>query len=120
VSELFSLLVGAVLGAVFGVPINEWYHRRSRKEGEDLLRKIPEEVVRMLRQDDREHLTIPELNELLRAATRHDEPGDPLPYKACPECGSTELERSSATDPREDGDTYYFIKCRQCRWSADG
>jgi hypothetical protein len=39
---------------------------------------------------------------------------DPLPFKACPECGSTKLERSSMLI----GDDYFFtIKCTECGWT---
>lgn len=40
---------------------------------------------------------------------------DPLPYKRCPECGDSSLERKSAVDPARD-DTYYFIGCNKCSW----
>lgn len=43
------------------------------------------------------------------------DPYDPLPFKACPECGSINLERNSYTDYRHD-ETYYIISCRECDW----
>lgn len=42
--------------------------------------------------------------------------GDPLPFKACPQCGSDKLHRSSATDYQRD-EVYYSIKCKDCGWS---
>jgi hypothetical protein len=44
-----------------------------------------------------------------------DARNDPLPYKRCPQCGSDQLERKSALDPRDD-DMYYFIGCTECGW----
>lgn len=44
-----------------------------------------------------------------------DDASDPLPYKACPTCGGSRLERSSATDYARD-ELYFFIKCADCDW----
>ena len=41
--------------------------------------------------------------------------GDPLPYFACPRCGSTRLRRSSATDVKHERE-YLSIKCEDCDW----
>jgi len=41
---------------------------------------------------------------------------DPFKIKACPLCGSNNLEGSSCTDYNHD-ETYYFIKCRDCGWN---
>jgi hypothetical protein len=41
---------------------------------------------------------------------------DPLPFDVCPQCGSPNLERSSATDYKHD-ETYFSIKCKKCGWS---
>jgi len=39
---------------------------------------------------------------------------DPLPFKACPKCGSTKLKRGSI----HIGDDYFFtIECTECGWS---
>lgn len=44
------------------------------------------------------------------------ESGDPLPYNACPECGSNLLKRSGAIDDIRD-QKYYYIECKDCDWS---
>ena len=41
---------------------------------------------------------------------------DPLPFKACPNCGSDRFERSSFTDYSGD-EVYYLIKCKECGWN---
>lgn len=42
---------------------------------------------------------------------------NPFGLSRCPECGSRELEFSSATDPRRD-DVYYAVKCATCGWGT--
>jgi hypothetical protein len=43
-----------------------------------------------------------------------EESSSPLPYKACPECGSTNLEGSSCNIQ---DDIVLTIKCKDCGWS---
>ncbi len=43
------------------------------------------------------------------------EEGAPLPYKACPECGSTKLRGSSYINYSKD-EEYFLLKCRECGW----
>lgn len=45
------------------------------------------------------------------------DPRYPLPFKACPECGSIDLERSSYTDYSRD-DVYFIISCSECDWQT--
>lgn len=42
--------------------------------------------------------------------------GDPFGLRACPECGSQNLEGNSFTDYNRD-ENYYFLKCKDCEWS---
>ena len=42
---------------------------------------------------------------------------DPLPFKACPECGCMDLERGSFTDYEHD-ETYFHIACPECGWQT--
>lgn len=39
----------------------------------------------------------------------------PLPFKACPSCGSSRLEFYSATDYAHDR-VYHFVECADCSW----
>jgi len=43
---------------------------------------------------------------------------NPLAYCACPNCGSTRFEYSSAIDYEQD-ESYYFIRCKDCDWSEE-
>jgi hypothetical protein len=44
--------------------------------------------------------------------------GDPLPYKACPRCGSLSLRRSGGDDPK--GEPWFLIECGDCDWEEYG
>ena len=81
---------------------------------------MPDEIVDILKEDTREKLTIPELNELIYERSVDEdawEQRDPLPYKACPRCGNTELTRGTLERP---GHIYYIIGCKECAWSESG
>lgn len=41
---------------------------------------------------------------------------EPLPFKACPECGSTQLKKYMVTDHKRD-ENYFFVKCLECGWN---
>lgn len=41
------------------------------------------------------------------------DPDDPVGVKACPRCGSSDLERSSTTDEKRD-EVYFAMRCREC------
>ena len=79
-----------------------------------LFNKLTEEVRGIILTDKRETLTVKELNELLEKKTiKNHVGGDPLPYKACPKCGSEKLLRD--TQITQD-DIYYVIQCKDCKW----
>jgi hypothetical protein len=45
-----------------------------------------------------------------------DESDPVFGLKACPNCGSSDLKGSSATDYSRD-EQYFFLECRECQWS---
>ena len=46
-------------------------------------------------------------------AVLDEKSSDPLPYKACPQCGSTRLNRSPS---HVEDDFVLFIECADCHW----
>ena len=48
--------------------------------------------------------------------TYDSDSGKILAFRACPNCGSTRLKRSCATDYEHD-EEYFFIECNDCGWS---
>jgi predicted RNA-binding Zn-ribbon protein involved in translation (DUF1610 family) len=108
------------LGLVFGGAISWFlthgYYRKSSKEQAAISKKLSEEVRKIILEDPRDSLTVLDLNRLLDSKTidKHRmNQGDPLPYKACPKCGSTDLARGEIN--RAD-DNYFVISCKDCDW----
>lgn len=63
-------------------------------------------------------MSVIELNKILEEKTidKSEIGKDPLPYIACPKCGSENLERNKMTDYHHD-EIYYMITCKDCGWS---
>ena len=110
--EIVSLLIGA--GCSWAVTY--WYYRKANVEQHAVYDKLTDEVRQLIRNDQRERLTVRQLNELLEQRTIDPNSDAPLPYIVCPRCGSQELDRKSATDAAHD-EVYYMINCRNCDWS---
>ena len=104
-----------VLGVVVGWGIQHLYSRNSSKEQRLLFDKLSSEMRELILQDPREQLTVAELNELIDDRTYDPTQGGPLPYVACPKCGSTDLQKRESFDARED-ELYYTVGCKACGW----
>ncbi len=114
--EITLLLIGVVLGAACSWVITHLYYQKSNAEQKVVYDKLTEEVRQLIRDDQRARLSVRELNELLERRTIDPDSDHPLPFVACPRCGSKELSRKSATDTAHD-EVYYMIDCRDCGWS---
>ena len=112
-----TFIIGLIIGALASWAITHWYYRRSSNDQERLFGKLSSEVRTAILDDTRSTLTIPELNRLLEDKTIDPEAaGYPLPFKACPKCGSEKLERRECIDPKHD-ELYYVIQCKECPWN---
>lgn len=111
-----QMFIGVVLGGLIGWIITHLYYKKSSNDLHEIVEKLPESIIQPILEDKREHLTVSELNELLKTKTIDSETNDPLPYIACPKCGSGKLNRSSATDYDRD-EMYFIINCEDCGWS---
>ncbi len=108
--------LGLFLGGVISWLLTHLYYRRSSTEQEALYKKLSDDVRKMVLEDPRDSLTVLELNRLLDSKTidKHRiNQGHPLPYKACPKCGSKNLARGEIN--RAD-DNYLVISCKDCDW----
>jgi hypothetical protein len=111
-----TFIAGLILGALASWGITHCYYKRSSVDQERLYGKLSAEVRNAILEDSREKLSIPELNQLLDDKTiARDASGDPLPFKACPRCGSEDLERKEMLDEDHD-EMYYAIWCKHCGW----
>jgi len=62
----------------------------------------------------RTHESTREIVRKYHAAIISNNANDPLPFKACPECGGKKLERSTMIIQ---GEPFFTIKCTECGWS---
>lgn len=105
-----------VLGVVVGWAIQHFYSARSSNEQRALFGKLSAELRDLVLADPREHLSVAELNQLIDERTIDPErTTDPLPYVACPKCGSKNIKKQDSIDPRGD-DIYYTVGCLDCGW----
>ena len=113
--EIALLVLSLVIGGLISWWISHAYYIKSNQDQKRLFSKLPEDVRSTILQDKRESLTVSELNELLEKKTiKSTIGGDPLPYKACPKCGSEKLRRGELITQ---GDRYYVIQCADCKWN---
>lgn len=110
-----TFLAGIVTGGLTTWGVAQLYYRKASNEQNTLFNKLSQEVREAILGDARKTLSVVELNKVLEDKTIDLAIQDPLPYKACPKCGFTDLARGSATDWARD-DVYYFIKCPKCEW----
>jgi hypothetical protein len=113
--EIVLFVLGAILGGLISWGIAHTYYAKSSRDQKAVFNKLTKEVRSIILQDKRESLTVQELNELLEKKTIKNPIGDdPLPYKACPKCGSENLRRGELFTQ---DDSYYVIQCADCQWS---
>ncbi|HJP18428.1 MAG TPA: hypothetical protein QF468_07250 [Nitrospinota bacterium] len=114
--EILLLLVGAAIGGLISWLISHAYYEKSGKDQALLFSKLSSDVRRAILEDNRDSLTVKELNKLLEEKTIDPARGGPLPYVACPKCGDENLRGGEIYDDRRD-ENYWIIKCEQCGWS---
>ena len=118
--DIILLLLGIMGGGLASWIITFAYYRKSltdqkqaNAEQARILNKLPDEFKKKLDEDVRDRLSVIELNELLDRRVR--DPKGPMGYKACPTCGSEDLDYRSQVDPQRD-DLYEFVTCKKCGW----
>jgi len=113
-----GIILSIVVGALISWFITHSYYKKSAVDQQKISSKLSDEVKETILNSSAEKLSIKDLNKLLEDKIYDkDAKGDPLPYKACPECGSHELVASSAID-HEHYEQYFFIKCENCGWNS--
>lgn len=63
----------------------------------------------------RTHQSTREIVRKYHEAVMNNNTNEPLPFKACPECGSKKLERGTMMIQ---GEPFFTIKCTECGWSG--
>jgi hypothetical protein len=111
-----ALEIGLFLaGVLVGWAIQHLYSARSSKEQRQLFEKLSSELRELILRDPREQLSVAELNQLIDDRTIDPTREEPLPYVACPKCGSADLQKRESLDAQHD-EMYYTIGCKRCGW----
>jgi len=115
-----QFITGLLLGGFITWIVTHLYYRRgrldARSDQEIIYNKLSKEIRDAILQDARNKLTVKELNDLINEITLDPDSPAPLPFKACPKCGSENLRGGEYTDVDRD-DHYYYLKCEDCGWS---
>lgn len=113
--EIILFILGIILGGTISWWISHAYYLKADREQKDLFKKLSSDVRAAILEDSRDKLSVRELNDLLEKKTiKQPLDGDPLPYKACPKCGSKKLQRGEII---KDKNNYYVIQCTDCNWN---
>lgn len=113
--EIAIFILGIILGGLISWWISHVYYVKANQEQQTLFNKLNDDVRATILQDKRSSLSIRELNEILEKKTiKSPINGDPLPYKACPKCGSENLKRKELVG---NDNLYYVIECIDCQWN---
>lgn len=119
--EFALLLAGAILGAVSSWYIQHVYFAKASSEQEVLFKKLSIEVRNAILEDQRQNLSIVELNEVIMAKALAGQQRRAFAYVMCPKCGSENLEKSAIVWTVYDPDGTkkqpgHLVKCKNCNW----
>jgi len=80
-----------------------------------LMSMMSDDLKNVIRTAGRDSLTVRGLNELLEERVIDKNDDGPLPFRACPKCGSDQLQHFDHLDAESD-EMYYVIRCTDCSW----
>jgi len=123
ISSIFSFVLGLIASWI----IAHFYYKKSNHDQNDLFNKLPEYIRQGLLEDQREKLSVKELNELIRLKTIDEMKKGFDAFKACPQCGSNsltigkELYDVDVDYKPGEGESFYpsyveCITCGDCGW----
>ena len=121
-----AFIFGIVLGGLVSWAITHVYYKRANRDQATLYKKLSSEMRGWILADTRKHFSVADLDALLREKTIDLGSSDPLPFKACPKCGSENLSREIDfevdTDVGDYGEAMHSairipaIVCADCGW----
>lgn len=123
---MVTFIAGIILGGLVSWAITHAYHVRASRDQKTIFNKLTRDLRELILQDKRAHLSVSELNAILKDRTIDTSSDDSLPYKACPKCGSdnlnhsedydVEVEVGDSGDPIHSATPYGVIECEDCGW----
>lgn len=121
--EIVLLVTGAILGALSSWYIQHVYAAKTSTEQQALFNKLSADVRKAILEDQRDTLSIVELNELIEHKAKAGKLDNRVfSYVACPKCGSTELEKHAIEWTVHDPDgprmePGHIVMCK-CGWTG--
>lgn len=114
-------LITLAVGVLAGWLTTAIYYRKSTRDQRRLIAKIPEEIRTALREDQRNKLTVKELNELMELKTLDKRKRGLEAFKACPKCGSPNISirEEWEVDSPDSAWQFNIVECKDCHWSKD-
>ncbi|TFG75549.1 MAG: hypothetical protein E4H21_08565 [Thermodesulfobacteriales bacterium] len=116
-----NAIITLAVGILAGWLITALYYRKSSRDQRHLLEKVPEEVRKALKEDQRDRLTVRELNELLESKTIDKTKTGLEVFKVCPKCGSSHLSKGKNWEVSSPDDAFQYneVWCADCDWSKN-
>lgn len=122
-----QLVVGIIFTALITLIVSHYYYKKANHDQNRLFSKMPEYIRQGIIDDQREKLTVKELNKLIRLKTIDQHEEGISKFKACPKCGSQNIAiGKDIIDVDADGDiesgpvfTPIYadtITCGNCNW----
>ena len=105
--EIFYFSVGIIIGVISSLLFIFFYIRIATNDRKTVFNKLPIIFIKALLDDPRSRLTSKELSSLIKEIEI-----DPIPFKACPECGSTFLKIDFT-----ESNTCHRLDCEDCGWT---
>ena len=121
--EIF--IIGLIIGGSISLIITHIYYKKSSSDQKVIFNKLSQDIRNAILSDTREKLSVAELNEIITEKSIDFNSKHPLPYVACPKCGSKNLLDKSDVEVDYDEDEpslvchYNIITCQDCGWSKN-
>ena len=121
---MLNVIIAIVVTWVFA----HIYYKLSSREQTRVYNKLSSDLKECILADARQRLSVSDLNEILSEKTIDGDSDDPLPYKACPVCGSDNIYRDKElldviVDADDDGSGFSqtpvlceAMRCEDCGW----
>jgi hypothetical protein len=86
-----ELAIGIIFTALITWIFCHYYYKRANHDQNRLFDKLPEYIRQGIIEDQRDKITVKELNKLIRLKTIDQHEEGVRKFKACPKCGSKNL-----------------------------
>ena len=102
-------VTGLIIGGFTSWVITHIYYKKSSQDQKKIYDKLTDEVKDIILNTQKDHLSIKELNDLIKDKVTIKDSKDIYPYKFCPKCGSEAINRyTDQVVDADKGDRHLF------------